>query len=116
MVRIAAFFGLFAVALGAFGAHFLREMLLTKGTAAIWQTAVFYQFIHTLALLWLATWKESTMRWWIAICWIAGIVIFSGSLYLLACTGQKWIGALTPVGGGGFLLGWIFLLFARLRK
>ncbi len=117
MVRTAAFFGLLAVALGAFGAHSLREVLQHKGTTMIWQTAVNYQAVHALGLLWLGGWEGARSRLgrMVFICWIVGIVIFSGSLYLLALTGQKWLGALTPFGGIGFLLGWGTLLFTRYR-
>jgi uncharacterized membrane protein YgdD (TMEM256/DUF423 family) len=106
--RIAASLGLLAVALGAFGAHGLKPLLAQNGTAAIWQTAVFYHFIHAVMLYVLAGRKPlAVVAWW---SFLAGIVIFSGSLYLLAVTNERWLGAVTPAGGVGFLLGWGWLV------
>lgn len=102
--RIAAVCGFLAVALGAFGAHGLKELLLKNGTTAIWEKAVFYHFIHTVMLFIVAQMKPFRVAvWWF---FLAGIVIFSGSLYLLALTDRLWLGAITPVGGVSFLLGW----------
>lgn len=107
--RIAAAAGLLAVAFGAFGAHGLKNLLAQNGTAAIWETAVFYHFIHAVMLFILAERKTfCAVAWWI---FLAGIVIFSGSLYLLAATNARWLGAITPVGGVCFLLGWGWLVF-----
>jgi uncharacterized membrane protein YgdD (TMEM256/DUF423 family) len=107
LLRIAAILGFLAVALGAFGAHALKSTLLAHDTTEIWKTAVLYHFLHALALLALgafpATNKISPAFF------IAGIVIFSGSLYLLALTNVKWLGAITPFGGLCFLVGWICL-------
>jgi uncharacterized membrane protein YgdD (TMEM256/DUF423 family) len=107
--RIAAAAGLLAVALGAFGAHSLKTLLAQNGTAAIWETAVFYHFIHAVMLFVLAERKPFPPVPWAA--FLAGIVIFSGSLYLLAVTNVRWLGAITPVGGVSFLLGWGWLIF-----
>lgn len=101
-----------AVALGAFGAHGLAQVLDEYG-ARIWQTAFTYQMAHALALVLLGLWEGQRGR---ALPWAhrafgVGILLFSGSLYLLALTGAKWLGAITPFGGIGFLLGWA--LFAR---
>lgn len=105
--RIAAALGLLAVALGAFGAHGLKSLLAQNGTAAIWETAVFYHFIHAVMLYVLAGRKPfAAVAWW---SFLAGIVVFSGSLYLLAVTHERWLGAVTPVGGVSFLLGWGWL-------
>ncbi len=105
--RIAAAAGFVAVALGAFGAHGLKEILAQNGTTAIWEKAVFYHFIHAIMLFLLAERKPfAAGAWW---CFLAGIVIFSGSLYLLAVTNARWFGAVTPVGGAGFLAGWAWL-------
>jgi uncharacterized membrane protein YgdD (TMEM256/DUF423 family) len=105
--RIAAGMGLLAVALGAFGAHGLKSLFAQNGNAAIWETAVFYHFIHAVMLYVLAVRKPfAAVAWW---SFLAGIVIFSGSLYLLAVTNERWLGAVTPVGGAGFLLGWGWL-------
>jgi uncharacterized membrane protein YgdD (TMEM256/DUF423 family) len=105
--RMAAASGALAVALGAFGAHGLKELLTQNGTAAIWQTAVFYHFVHTVMLFVLA--QRQPLRagpWW---CFLSGITIFSGSLYLLAITNVHWLGALTPIGGVSLIAGWIWL-------
>ncbi|HEV2436526.1 MAG TPA: DUF423 domain-containing protein [Verrucomicrobiae bacterium] len=108
--RVAALAGFMAVALGAFGAHGLKEILAQNGTAAIWETAVFYHFIHAVMLFVLAERKPlATGPWW---CFLAGIAVFSGSLYLLAVTNAHWLGAVTPVGGASFLAGWLWLAVA----
>ena len=102
--RIAAAAGFLAVVLGAFGAHGLRHLLAENGTAVIWEKAVFYHFIHAVMLFVLAERKTfPAVAWW---SFLAGIVIFSGSLYLLAVTNVHWLGAITPFGGAAFLLGW----------
>ena len=112
--RIAAAAGLLAVALGAFGAHALKELLARNGTEEIWKTAAFYHFIHAVMLFVLADRKPfRALAWW---SFLAGILIFSGSLYLLAATNARWLGAITPVGGVCFLLGWGALLFSRQPK
>lgn len=112
--RIAAAAGLLAVALGAFGAHGLKETLALNGTGAIWERAVFYHFIHAVMLFVLA--ERLPLRrvpWW---CFLAGIVIFSGSLYLLAVTNVRWLGAITPIGGVSFIVGWAVLAFCPQQK
>ena len=109
-LRIAALSGLLAVALGAFGAHSLKELLERHGTAAIWQTAVFYHFIHALMLFGLA--QRGSAPWGPWYSFLLGILIFSGSLYLLALTNQRWLGAVTPIGGVSFLIGWAWLIYS----
>ncbi len=106
--RIAAVTGLCAVLLGAFGAHGrLNDLLAQYGTTAIWEKAVFYHFIHAVMLFVLAERKPfPVIAWW---SFLAGIVFFSGSLYFLAATDTRWLGAITPVGGVSFLLGWGWL-------
>jgi uncharacterized membrane protein YgdD (TMEM256/DUF423 family) len=112
--RLAAFFGLLAVVLGAFGAHGLKDLLGHNGTAAIWDKAVFYHFIHAVMLFILAERKNvPLLAWW---SFFAGIVIFSGSLYLLAVTNEHWLGAITPVGGVCFIVGWACLAISRMPK
>jgi uncharacterized membrane protein YgdD (TMEM256/DUF423 family) len=107
--RVAAGFGLLAVVLGAFGAHGLRNLLAENHTADIWQKAVFYHFIHAVMLFVLARLKPvPVVPWW---SFLAGIVIFSGSLYALAATNQTWLGAVTPVGGVAFIVGWVCLVW-----
>lgn len=106
--RIAAAAGLLAVALGAFGAHGLKELLAQNGTAAIWEKAVFYHFIHAVMLFVLAERKKlPAFAWW---SFLAGIGLFSGSLYLLAVTNLRWLGAITPAGGVSFIVGWSALV------
>jgi uncharacterized membrane protein YgdD (TMEM256/DUF423 family) len=107
-------FGFLAVAAGAFGAHALRARMSTE-MLAIWETAARYQMYHALALLALAM---AAGRWpgggWTAAGWLftAGIAVFCGSLYLLAFTETRWLGAITPLGGVCFLAGWVALALA----
>ena len=104
-LRAAALLGFLGVALGAFGAHWLKPVLSANSSAAIWQTAVFYHLVHAVASLWVAERKPPVA--WI---WTVGILLFSGSLYRLALTGVRWLGAITPLGGLLFLIGWSFLI------
>jgi uncharacterized membrane protein YgdD (TMEM256/DUF423 family) len=110
LFRIAGIFCFLAVALGAFGAHALRSTLEGRGMVDVWNKAVFYQFIHAVALLVLAL-NGTISR---GACWllVAGILLFSGSLYLLALTNLRWMGAVTPLGGLCFLAGWGWLVLA----
>jgi uncharacterized membrane protein YgdD (TMEM256/DUF423 family) len=101
--------GLLAVAFGAFGAHALREVLGAE-MRAVFDTAGHYHFVHTLALLLGAVAPAAGLArgplLLACLAWSGGIVVFSGSLYLLAVTGIGWLGAITPIGGVAFLLGW----------
>jgi uncharacterized membrane protein YgdD (TMEM256/DUF423 family) len=108
-----------AVMLGAFGAHGLKDRLDTY-SMGIWEKAVFYHFVHALGLLivplmaktgWLAA-GESTR---VCILLAAGIVLFSGSLYVLALTGVRALGAVTPFGGLCFIAAWALLAWQLLR-
>lgn len=111
--RIAAAMGLLAVVLGAFGAHGLKELLAQNGTAAIWEKAVFYHFIHAVMLFVLAERKLfPAVAWW---SFLIGIFFFSGSLYLLAVTNTHWLGTITPIGGVSFLVGWTCLIISAGR-
>ena len=109
--------GLIGVGLGAFGAHALRERL-TPDLLAIFETGVRYHFYHALALLAAAyaaeRWPEGNagLAGWL---FIAGIVLFSGSLYVLALTGIRWLGAITALGGVAFIAGWALLAWTALR-
>ncbi len=103
--RWAAGLGFLAVALGAFGAHGLKPLLASYGTTEIWEKAVFYHFIHTVVLLVLA--QKSPVPRWPFLFFLAGIAVFSGSLYLLAVTNVRWLGAVTPFGGLSLLAGWV---------
>lgn len=109
-LRISALMGILAVALGAFGAHVLKAVLDQNQTVEIWKTASFYHFIHTVMLFMLALRKPVPRVPWIS--FFLGILIFSGSLYLLAVTNIKWLGAITPLGGVSFLVGWTCLLIS----
>lgn len=105
---MAAIFGLLAVALGAFGAHGLKDLLLQNNTVAIWEKAVFYHFIHAVMLFVLA--GRNPLPKWSCGCFALGILIFSGSLYALAVTNIRWLGAITPIGGVSFIAGWVCLI------
>lgn len=106
--RVAAILGFLGVSLGAFGAHSLKVILEAQATTAIWQTAVLYHLVHAVAALW-ASDKRPAIVW----VWTAGVVIFSGTLYLLAITNVRWLGAITPIGGVLFLIGWMMIILKR---
>jgi uncharacterized membrane protein YgdD (TMEM256/DUF423 family) len=108
--RISAVVGFLAVALGAFGAHGLQPLLLHNGTTEIWGKAASYHLIHAVVLLLLAKTDKSILAWGL---FLAGVLIFSGSLYVLALTGFRWMGAITPIGGICLLAGWATLAFKR---
>ncbi|RLD20361.1 MAG: DUF423 domain-containing protein [Bacteroidetes bacterium] len=102
-----------AVGLGAFGAHALKDVLTTD-QLVVWKTATFYHFIHGLALLVLSIvyqLRPSKWLWTSIISLLVGIILFSGSLYLLTTMGWRWLGPVTPIGGLAFILGWIFAIF-----
>lgn len=100
--------GAIAVLLGAFGAHALRGVLDAQGRE-LWHTASQYHFWHALALV-LATFAHpGRARRWALAAFAIGIVLFSGSLYALALGAPRWAGAITPVGGLAFIVGWIAL-------
>jgi uncharacterized membrane protein YgdD (TMEM256/DUF423 family) len=113
----AVFAGL-AVAFGAFGAHALRATLSPEDLATF-EIGVRYQMYHALGLIavaWAASqWPSGAVH---AAGWafVAGIVIFSGSLYVLVLSGQRWLGAITPIGGVAFMAGWALLIWAALRS
>ena len=106
------------VALGAFGAHGLRARLAPDALATF-ETGVRYQMYHALALLAVAfvitRWAGSTLPPLAGWLFVAGTVLFSGSLYLLALTGVRWLGAVTPFGGVAFIAGWACLFVVALR-
>jgi uncharacterized membrane protein YgdD (TMEM256/DUF423 family) len=114
---LGALSALLAVAAGAFGAHALRERLVPD-MQSVFEVGARYHMYHALGLL-AAAWAAA--RWpggpAVAAGWlfVAGTVIFSGSLYLLSLTGHRWLGAITPLGGLAFILGWAALAWAALR-
>lgn len=108
--RIAAILGFLAVALGAFGAHALEDLLVQGGVEDTWKTAVLYHLVHGAAILAPVT---RVGKWPPALFFSLGIVFFSGSLYVLCLSGVKVLGAITPIGGVLFLTGWLRLLFVQ---
>lgn len=111
----AAIFGLLGVAMGAFGAHALKA-LLNDYQLDIYKTAVNYQMWHALLLGLIAVLPASKQLQWAGWCLIVGIVLFSGSLYLLAMSGLRWLGMITPLGGLAFLSAWALLAFAAYQQ
>jgi uncharacterized membrane protein YgdD (TMEM256/DUF423 family) len=107
-----------AVAIGAFGAHGLKTHI-SEDMMQTYKTGVEYHFYHALGLLLIGVLSMSMpsgLLNWSAILLIAGIVLFSGSLYVLAIAGIKWLGAITPLGGLSFIAGWIVLALAVWRN
>jgi uncharacterized membrane protein YgdD (TMEM256/DUF423 family) len=115
-IQIAGILGALAVGIGAFGAHGLQPLLEAKGRVATFETAVAYHFYHALAILAVSIWyslvpDKKALR--LAIfAFLSGILIFSGSLYILSLSGITWLGAITPIGGVAFIIGWIAIIFA----
>lgn len=109
-----------AVAFGAFGAHALKEKL-SEHYLAIWETAVQYQMFHAIGLLAVGILMSSslmgpsTQLTWAGYLLLAGIIIFSGSLYVLSLSGIGILGAITPIGGVAFIAGWIMLIIAAIK-
>ena len=110
ILQLAGLSGALAVGLGAFGAHSLEAILIQNGRLDTFQTAVNYHFYHTLALFGIGILASLKLNWkgiaFSAWCMVLGILIFSGSLYVLSLTGITWLGAITPLGGLAFILGW----------
>ena len=121
IVVSAAFFGALGVALGAFGAHALKGGLEQRGMTSVWDTAVKYQLFHAVALVALAGWVQARLatvqsdasfaRSMRGVAWAfaAGMILFSGSLYLLALGAPSWLGVITPFGGLALIAAWIRL-------
>lgn len=118
-LTLASLFGGLAVALGAFGAHALRSRL-DERMLANFETGVRYHFYHALALVAVAVvikfWPTSTLANYAGWLFVVGILIFSGSLYLMALTGARWLGAITPIGGVAFIAGWLCLAIVAWRS
>lgn len=114
-VGVSALVGALAVACGAFGAHFLKA-ILDPAALVVWNTAAHYHLVHAVLLAALALWASVDRRrdraWWLV---LAGVAVFSGSLYALAFSGIRWLGAITPVGGLLLIAGWLQLGWAGWR-
>ena len=114
---IGSILGAAGVALGAFGAHGLKSRV-GPDLLVVWETAVKYHLVHALALL-ATAWAADRWGgpWTTAAGWlfVVGVAVFSGSLYLLVLSGQRWLGAVTPIGGVAFIAGWVALAVAALR-
>ncbi len=116
--QLGCVFAFLAVGLGAFGAHALRTRL-EPDFQTVYETAVRYHFYHALGLFVVAWLAETRPSVWVSAAgsaFVAGIVLFSGSLYALALSGQRWLGAITPLGGLAFLAGWMLLLVACFKR
>lgn len=109
---------LLAVAMGAFGAHGLKKTL-APDLMAIYETAVHYHVYHALGLLAVGLLvphlPEAALPRWAGVLMVAGLVLFSGSLYALSLSGVRWLGAITPIGGAAFLVAWLLLAIAVAR-
>ena len=109
--RISAVMGFLAVALGAFGAHGLQDLLEKNGRMETWKTAVLYHLAHAVVMLVISTLRPLRIAAWSLM--LGGVIIFSGTLYVLALTNVKWLGAITPFGGVSLLAGWLALVFGK---
>jgi uncharacterized membrane protein YgdD (TMEM256/DUF423 family) len=118
LLTTGSIFMAFAVAFGAFGAHIVQD-ILTPERFHVYETAVQYHFYHALGLLVLGAvsmrMEESGWLTWSGYSLASGILIFSGSLYLLTLTDTGWLGMITPAGGVAFILGWIFFAVGVIR-
>lgn len=116
---IASFTGFLAVALGAFGAHALKQVLLENNRTDTFELAVRYHFYHALTLLAIAILMDRFASKWLvvsAFCMLTGMILFSGSLYLLALANNTSFAIITPIGGVFLLMGWGFLFLAAFKK
>ncbi|MBS9522866.1 DUF423 domain-containing protein [Litoribacter alkaliphilus] len=117
IIQVGAVLGALAVGIGAFGAHGLADMLEMQGRAETFETGVKYHFYHALAMLLVGILSLLKLqeKWIKRSAWLflAGIVIFSGSLYVLSLTGITWLGAITPFGGVAFIAGWVCVAMAK---
>ncbi|MFP8968628.1 DUF423 domain-containing protein [Pokkaliibacter sp. CJK22405] len=117
-ICLAALNGFCAVAMGAFAAHGLKQRL-DEYSLGIINTAAHYQLVHAVALVLAGVlmlhWQGNLMKV-VAWSWFVGILLFSGSLYILALTGIRWLGAITPIGGAALLLGWGMLAYLAWRQ
>ncbi len=114
LLQLGSIFSLLSVAIGAFGAHALKARLVELGTVETFETAVRYQMFHSVGIficaLLMANFPKLELQT-AGYSFAVGILIFSGSLYILSLTGIKWLGAITPLGGVAFILGWSGILW-----
>lgn len=119
-IQTGAIFGALAVGIGAFGAHGLADILEATARTETFETGVKYHFYHAIALVLVGIMgiKTGVKKWlhWCSYAFVTGIIIFSGSLYILSLSGITWLGAITPIGGLAFIAGWIFLAIAASRN
>lgn len=118
LLTLSGLLGGLSVILGAFAAHALKHKL-TENLLSAFETGVQYQFIHALAIAMvviLARLFPHTLWYWSASAMSLGVVLFSGSLYLLALTGMKWFGPITPIGGIAFIVGWGLFVVAAIKS
>ncbi len=120
-IAVGSVFAGLGVVLGAFGAHGLRDRLSPE-MLEIYQTGVQYQFYHALGLILLGLFiaqrgqEVPAAAGYAGWAFLVGILIFSGSLYLLVLTDTRWLGAITPIGGVAFILGWVFFAWAAFQN
>ena len=121
LIFLSAANGFVAVALGALGAHALKERLTLRGSLSAWQTASGYELAHAVACLAILAWATAQAErrpalHRIAVCWLIGSLLFAGSIYILALGGPRFLGPVTPLGGVAFLVGWALLAIEGLRR
>ncbi len=119
-IALAALFAFTGIATGALGAHALEETLASRNMTGVWETAALYHIVHAVALLALGIWSElsggsrtKNLAGWL---WTAGILSFSGSLYILALGGPKILGPVTPIGGVLLMGGWLAIFLQALKS
>jgi uncharacterized membrane protein YgdD (TMEM256/DUF423 family) len=118
-IVLAGILGFLAVALGAFGAHGLEKVVEPR-LLEVWHTGVQYQMYHSLALLAVAllavSYIKPAIAKWAGWAFVIGILLFSGSLYTIVLLGVRNLGLITPIGGVFFLIGWVLIVVAALKK
>ena len=117
-LRLSALVGFLSIALGASGAHgSIHDKLMATGQLAHWETAVQYHLPHAVVLLLLTLLASNKpLMLWAWRMFFVGILLFSGSLYVLAYTSTKWLGAITPLGGLSFMIGWVLIAMSAKGK
>ncbi|MEP3390288.1 MAG: DUF423 domain-containing protein [Reichenbachiella sp.] len=116
---IGAVLGLLSVVIGAFGAHGLKDILEENGRLDVFETAVKYQMYHAFALLFTSLLAEKINGNWATraiFCFVIGVLIFSGSLYVLSISNIGMFGAITPIGGLFLIVGWVFVILGVIKN